>query len=107
MDRMVQVDLFQEDYPELAKQLMEAKQLNGTKNFMFDKDYCYHLTKGANVERQSLIENPQPTKCWKIPFEKSPNQNPSAYGRIPQHHGTQKPIAIIRNQRRLLEEPAK
>jgi len=58
---------------------------------VFDKDYCYHLTKGLNVERQSLIENPQPRFCWKIPHE-AHQKHPSSFGLIPQHHGEKKRI---------------
>ena len=93
---------FQIDYPELAKKLTEAKSEFGTKNFVFDKDYCYHLTKGMRVERQSLIENSCPDKFWHIPVEASPNKRPSSFGVNPLHHG-KKLNKLPKNQRRLLE----
>jgi len=96
---------FQEDYQELSKLLIDAKKEYGTKNFVFDEHYCYHLTKGLRVERQSLIENPQPNKFWHIPVEKSPNKPNVAFGVNPRHHG--KKIPRIYNphpfQKKLLE----
>ena len=82
----------EQEYPELAKELKEARKQKGAKNFVFDKDYCYHLTKGSNVERQSLIENPsvkwtnKQGSPWHIPVEASPNKI-SGFGINPVHHG--------------------
>ena len=81
---------FKEDYPELAEALLKAKQKFSAKNFVFDKDYCYHLTKGMNVERQSLVENPphfEKSGHWRIPVEASPDKTRASFGVNPLHHG--------------------
>ena len=77
---------FQEDYPQIATELINTQKEGGAKNFVFDKDYCYHLTKGMNVERQSLIENPNPKTHWHIPTE-AHNKPNVAFGLNPLHHG--------------------
>jgi hypothetical protein len=81
------LDQLQEDEPNLAKTLLEARKEFGAKNFVFDKDYCYHLTKANTVERQSLIENPDPKGRWHIPVEQPQTANPSYFGYLPHHHG--------------------
>lgn len=79
---------FQEDYPEIADALLKAKRTFGTKNFVFNKDYRYHLTKGMNVERQAIIENPMHDSHWKIPPVEAPahGKQRSGYGLNPAHH---------------------
>ena len=94
---------FKEDYPELASLLIETKEKFGTKNFVFDQHYCYHLTKSMSVERQSLTENPNPKNRWHIPTESVPTKNLSYFGYIPHHHGKKKRFKITKSQKKLLE----
>lgn len=93
------------DYPDIAEALLKAQREHGTRNFVFGKDYCYHVTKGLNVERQSLIENPYPEKCWHIPVESAKTKPNSAFGLNPFNHGKQM-VRIWKpdpNQTKLLE----
>jgi len=91
---------FKQDYQQIADALLKTQAQFGTKNFVFDKDYCYHLTKGMNVERQSLIENPDPKTKWHIPCEGSPTKPHIAYGIHPAHHGK---TMEYKGQKKLLE----
>jgi len=53
---------FQEIDAQVAKALLSHK-------FVEKEPFVYHLTKGMNVERQALINNPLYFKCWSIPME--------------------------------------
>lgn len=85
---------FEKDYPEISQALLKAQQEHKTKNLVLDEDYGYHLTKGMNVERQSLIENPslkwtskEAARYWRIPVEATQTKKKSAYGFNPAFHG--------------------
>ena len=62
---------FNEHYPQLAIKLQ--KEL-----YFSDGVYAYHLTKGGNVERQAVCENPEWKNQWYIPTE-------SAHHNLPPH----------------------
>jgi len=48
--------------PEIAQKLLKEK-------FVEEGYYVYHLTKGMNVERQAIFENPTYKQRWAIPIE--------------------------------------
>ena len=92
---------FKEEYPEIAQTLIEEKEKHAVKNFAFDKDYCYHLTRGLNVERQSLIENPTPKNQWCIPLEAAPNKNPSSFGLYPENKKRIKQLRVLQKKQQI------
>ena len=70
---------FESMLPALAEKLKIEEAVHGTRNFLEDGIYVYHLTKGGFVERQALIDNPRYRKKWKIDAEASPHKNPCTY----------------------------
>ena len=53
---------FEYDFPELVEFVKNNKY--------FEKHpFVYHLTKGLNVERQAIFENPTYAQRWHIPIE--------------------------------------
>jgi hypothetical protein len=67
---------FKSEYPHLAEKVIHRK-------FLVDEPFVYHVTRGGNVERMALIDNPFYEKVWGIPMEKSKfNRSPrSDYNR--------------------------
>jgi len=63
----------------LAWKILREQKKYGTKNFVEDGIYVYHLTKGMFVERQAIMDNPAYKKHWKIPREASPHKDPRGY----------------------------
>ena len=57
------------EYPLLAQKVKEEQSQKGTKNFVEDAHYAYHLTKSGNVERQAKLDNPTYYLKWAIPVE--------------------------------------
>jgi len=61
---------FQAEFPELFQKLK-------IKGYIADGFYAYHLTKGGNVERQEISENPKWKEQWYIPTESKNHNLPS------------------------------
>lgn len=53
---------FKQDFPKLAELVQKQK-------FVESGYYVYHLTKGGNVERQAIVDNPTYFKRWSVPIE--------------------------------------
>lgn len=60
----MRLENFKEVHPDLVERVKKKK-------FVVEKPFVYHLTKGLNVERQALIDNPEYAKRWAMPMEKS------------------------------------
>jgi len=54
---------FETVHPEIAEKIRRQK-------FVEEGVFVYHLTKGMNVERQAIIENPLYFKQWHLPIER-------------------------------------
>ena len=63
----------------LAWKILREQKKYGTRNFVEDGIYVYHLTKGMFVERQAIMENPTYRKQWKIHREASPHKDRRGY----------------------------
>lgn len=82
-------------HPELVDELLRKKTIAD-----FDEIYAYHLTKGGNVERQAILQNP----TWHIrwhPFGSRESHSKKKTG-MSKHLST---LYTPRRQRKLFEKP--
>jgi len=76
---------FKNAYPDLYEKVIKKK-------FVEAPPFVYHLTKGQNVQRQALMDNPQYRLHWRQRFEKVNHGCPSDRGisKIPKSIHTRK-----------------
>lgn len=55
-----------EDFATIKPHLLERIK---KEKFVEELPFVYHLTKGGNVERQAIMENPSYQQRWHIPIE--------------------------------------
>ena len=54
---------FNTEYPCLAERALHSKVI-------VEEPFVYHLTRGQNIERQAIIDNPNFKEHWVIPTER-------------------------------------